>query len=336
MSETAVTVTTIHPPNSMMQAFADGCRAHGFQFVVTGDEQTPDGYRVSGSDYYDLAAQRRLPFAFARVCPTRSVARKNLAYLIALSKGAKRIIETDDDNSPYEEFWQDRSPDQDVPVIEGGGFVNAYRYFSETMVWPRGFPLEAIRSPRASPPWESLQRRKAHCPVHAGLADLDPDVDAIYRLTRDLPLSLRRDRRVALLEGSFCPFNSQNTTWHPESHPLMYLPSTCTFRVADIWRSFVVQRILWTNGWGVLHHEPTLFQDRSPHDLLRDFESEIPGYLHNAAICEALGALSLRRGQAHLLDNLRVAYEALVVRGHLVPLELERLEAWIEDVASLA
>ena len=110
---------------------------------------------------------------------------------------------------------------------------------------------------------------------------------------------------------------------------------THAFRVADIWRSFVVQRILWTNGWGVLHHEPTLFQERSPHDLLRDFESEVPGYLHNGAICEALGALPLKRGQVHLLDNLRIAYEALVVRGHLLPEELERLEAWIADIVAL-
>src|SRR5262249_15127650 len=158
------------------------------------------------------------------------------------------------------------------------------------------------------PSWESLETRETFCPVHAGLADLDPDVDAIYRLTRDLPVTFRRDRRLVLLSGTWFPFNSQNTTWYPEAQPLLYLPSTCTFRVADIWRSFVVQRILWTNGWGVLHHEPTLYQERSPHDLLRDFESEIPGYLNNGAICERLGALTLKEGREHLLDNLRTCY----------------------------
>ncbi|MHC4265647.1 MAG: STELLO glycosyltransferase family protein, partial [Planctomycetota bacterium] len=68
-------------------------------------------------------------------------------------------------------------------------------------------------------------------------ADDNPDVDAVYRLTQRLPLTFRKDRRLALGNGSKCPFNSQNTTWFPDAYPLLYLPAYCSFRMTDIWRS---------------------------------------------------------------------------------------------------
>ncbi|MBV5271274.1 MAG: DUF288 domain-containing protein, partial [Afipia sp.] len=79
----------------------------------------------------------------------------------------------------------------------------------------------------------------------------NPDVDAIYRLTLPLPQSFREEQPVALGRNVWCPFNSQNTTWWKEAAPLLYLPSFCSFRMTDIWRSFVAQRIAWENGWHI-------------------------------------------------------------------------------------
>jgi hypothetical protein len=62
--------------------------------------------------------------------------------------------------------------------------------------------------------------------------------------------------------------------------------------MTDIWRSFIAQRIAWTCGWNILYHEATMQQDRNQHDLLKDFEDEIPGYLHNARICRQLEDLT--------------------------------------------
>jgi hypothetical protein len=100
------------------------------------------------------------------------------------------------------------------------------------------------------------------------LADENPDVDAVYRMTSLLPRSFRSDRRVVLGAGVWSPFNSQNTTWWADAFPLMYLPEHCPFRMTDIWRSLVAQRIAWENGWNVLFHEPTVRQQRNEHDLL--------------------------------------------------------------------
>jgi hypothetical protein len=102
--------------------------------------------------------------------------------------------------------------------------------------------------------------------------------------------------------------------------------------MTDIWRSFVAQRIAWENGWAVLFHEPTVWQERNEHNLLRDFRDEVPGYLHNAAIAEALGGLDLRAGPAHLGENLLVCYEKLVALGLVGAEELGLLAAWVEDL----
>jgi hypothetical protein len=75
------------------------------------------------------------------------------------------------------------------------------------------------------------------------LADENPDVDAIYRLTLPLPIIFNKANNVALGNNSFCPFYSQNRTWFKEAFPLLYLSSHCSFRMTDIWRSFVAQRI---------------------------------------------------------------------------------------------
>src|SRR6185436_15069807 len=125
-------------------------------------------------------------------------------------------------------------------------------------------------------------------PIQQGLADENPDVDAVYRMTSSLPLSFNKRNPIVLDKNAWCPFNSQNTTWFKEAFPLLYLPSYCSFRMTDIWRSFVAQRIAWSCNWSILFHNATVRQERNEHSLIRDFEDEIPGYLNNARICKML------------------------------------------------
>ena len=170
-------------------------------------------------------------------------------------------------------------------------------------------------------------------PIWQGLADRNPDIDAIYRLTQPLPVHFdKTKRRIALAEGSICPFNSQNTTWFREAFPLMYLPSYCSFRMTDIWRSFVAQRIAWTCGWNVLFHEATVWQERNEHSILNDFKDEISGYCNNGEIMRRLTALNLREGTDAIPENLRHCYRELVDMQLIDGRELPLLEAWIEDI----
>jgi hypothetical protein len=332
-SRPALILTSISRPNAVLQALAAGAVEAGFDFIVIGDTKSPADFALEGCDFFSVERQLATRFEFARICPTRHYARKNIGYLLAIERGAPLIVETDDDNFPRAEFWQERAKELHVPVLENGGWTNVYRYFSDSNIWPRGLPLDELQSSPAD--YASLPLEKVSCPIQQGLADENPDVDAIYRLVLSLPQDFRSDRRIALGTGTWCPFNSQNTTWWPETYPLLYLPAHCSFRMTDIWRSFVAQRIAWENKWSILFHEPTVWQDRNDHYLMRDFADEVPGYLNNRAMGAALADLDLKPGVEYLGDNLRVCYRELVEKGWVGEAELELLDRWLEDLASL-
>jgi len=328
-----VVVTSIAGPNKALGDLALGCRERSYHFVVIGDQASPAEFHIEGCDFYSLDRQKQTGFKFALSCPTRHYARKNIGYLLAIRNGASIIVETDDDNIPSQQFWVERQRIQKAPVLEKSGWINIYRFFSDRNIWPRGFPLEQLQG--QIPPYESLNIAEIDCPIQQGLVDDNPDVDAVYRLILPLPQILRKDRRIALSEGSWCPFNSQNTAWWPDVFELLYLPSCCSFRMTDIWRGFIAQRIAWLNGWAILFHEPDMKQQRNVHNLLHDFNDEIPGYLHNSEIRQALESLPLEAGIEKIGDNLRVCYEKLIGMSLVGREESELLDAWLEDIKQL-
>ena len=329
----SVVVTSISAPNGVLRELATGARRHGSRFYVIGDVPSPRDFSIEGCDFYDLDRQRKTGLRFAELCPTRSYARKNIGYLLAMQDGADRIIETDDDNYPRSSFWQWRERERKVPVVKQPGWVNVYAFFSDANVWPRGLPLDEVLS--KAPKLNDLDIETVDAPIQQGLADENPDVDAIYRLILPLPLQFKPDIQVALGAGVWCPFNSQNTLWWQEAYPLLYLPAYCSIRMTDIWRGFVAQRIAWENGWNLVFESPTVWQDRNDHNLMRDFSDEVPGYLHNRAICEGLEKLNLKPGAEAMGDNLRACYEFLVRDSFVGKNELALLDGWLADIQAI-
>ncbi len=324
-----IALTTINPPTRAVQDIARDAPRLGAHFVIAGDQKSPKNFDQPGALYLDLDAQRASGFKYAKIAPPRHYARKNLAYLVLIHAGATIIIETDDDNLPTDGFWAGRDAFAVARVATGEGWMNVYSYFANNHVWPRGFPLEFVNAPPAA--WESLAVKSVFCPIQQGLADANPDVDAIYRLILPLPVYFRRAEPLALL-GPWCPFNSQNTTWWRVAFPLLYLPYYCSFRMTDIWRSFVAQRILYLNGWSVLFHQATVIQERNDHNLLKDFEEEIPGYLANSRIKEELSAIDLPAGEANIPSAMRKCYERLAALKIVGEQELGLLDAWLDDI----
>lgn len=332
-AETAIVVTSINRPNAVMEELARGALDAGMSFIVIGDTKSPLDFHLDGSVFYDVDAQRASGFALAVACPTRHYSRKNIGYLQAIRDGANLIIETDDDNHPRPAFFSRRNRRVISARVSQRGWANVYSYFTASLIWPRGLPLDAIHN--RLPAYEDLALIEHDCPIQQGLADENPDVDAIYRLVLPLPQCFRNDRRVALARGVLCPFNSQNTSWWRDAFSLLFLPSHCSFRMTDIWRSLVAQRIGWENEWAVLFHGPTVWQERNKHDLMRDFNDEIPGYTHNRRIADALDALRLAPGRDNIPDNLHRCYRALIALGVIASDEIGLLEAWLGDLTKL-
>ena len=329
----ALVVTSISAPNRVLRELATQSMARGLNFFLIGDLPSPPDFSLPGCRFYNLQQQEATGFELAKLLPTRHYARKNIGYLLAMRTRPAVLLETDDDNMPLPEFWAPRALSQRAPGLSGTGWSNVYRYFSEIEIWPRGLPLDAIRDPAGMPAFESLEDADVVCPIQQGLADGNPDVDAVHRLVfpyRDV--TFRRDRKLALGPGTWCPFNSQNTAWFPDAFPLLYLPSNCSFRMTDIWRSFVAQRIAWENGWSVLFRGADVFQERNEHDLMRDFADEVPGYLHNRKIGDALERLNLAAGAQNIGDNLVRCYEAMIAIGVVGAGESALVQAWVKDV----
>jgi hypothetical protein len=335
-NNTALVITSIAGPESkILMTYAKECGQRGIPFIVIGDSKSPDNFQLDNCDFWSLDRQKTLEFNLAPILPIGHYARKNLGYLTALKTGARTIVETDDDNYPLPDFWSvlERSRKVHAYDIKNQGWVNVYRYFSDEMIWPRGFPLEKIQEKAKD--LSHFANEEVTCPIQQGLADENPDVDALYRLTYPLPIQFNKGLKLALGQNAWSPFNSQNTFWFREAMPLMYLPSYCNFRMTDIWRSFIAQRIAWENEWSVLYHQSTVWQERNDHSLLKDFEDEIPGYLNNQKIIDVLMGLKLVAGENAVCDNLIKCYDAMIDNGWVQAEEASLVRAWVEDISNV-
>ncbi len=105
--------------------------------------------------------------------------------------------------------------------------------------------------------------------------------------------------------------------------------------MTDIWRSFVAQRCLWELGHGLAFHPPEVVQERNAHDLMKDFEQEVPGYVQNEQITSTLESLSLRSGREEAAANVLRCYEKLVEKKLFSARELPLIKAWVADLELL-
>ncbi|MBU3682906.1 MAG: DUF288 domain-containing protein [Phycisphaerales bacterium] len=325
-SSTSIVITTIHHPTDAVRAFA---ALPGHRLVVVGDRKSPPGWACAGAEYLSVDDQLSRHGTFARLLPFNHYGRKMLGYVQAIEAGADVIVDTDDDNIPKEDW---RFPPFDGTFDEvnaGQEYFNAYTLFTDQHIWPRGLPLDRILRP--SP---AIATSPAACRVGVwqGLADEDPDVDAIYRLVVGEPCTFRERAPVVLAHGTLCPWNSQNTAIRRELFPLLYLPVTVTFRFTDILRSLVAQPIMAAAGFKLGFMHATVVQRRNPHDPMADFESEVPMYRH----CRA--AVELTRARVSpdrsVSDNLVTAYGALAEAGIVEQKELGIVEAWLDALCA--
>jgi hypothetical protein len=299
--------------------------------LVCGDRKGPQDYALKGAELFTLDRQLNLPLALPKLLPVNHYSRKNVGYLVAISRGAHCIYETDDDNRPNA-AWKLRNRMIRAKVIRGPRWCNVYRRFSDALIWPRGFPLQEIRNSGLGKKRRSEREMEIVSPIQQGLADSSPDVDAVWRLVLDQPINFVPANSVALQPGVWCPFNSQSTWWWPDAYPLMYLPSFCSFRMTDIWRSFIAQRCLWEMGGMISFHSSEVIQLRNPHNLLRDFVDEVSGYSRNDELVKLLEDQTLERGPDAVPRNLVRCYEALVKNGFFPAKEMKLVRAWVKDL----
>lgn len=324
-----IVITTIFPATEAIRLFS---KLTQHNLIVVGDKKTPSDWFCDGVDYISATQQQTLRYALARQLPYNHYCRKMIGYLRAIEQGAEVIIDTDDDNFPKENWHFPNMTGQFETITEEQGFINVYQLFTKQKIWPRGLPVSLINKQ-----FDFTDKISTiHCSIGIwqGLADGDPDVDAIYRLTNNQHCVFDDRPPIVLSKGTLCPFNSQNTLFKKELFTLLYLPTSVTFRFTDILRGLVAQPIMWTKNLRLGFSGATVTQHRNTHDLSADFESEIPMYLLTEKVVSIVSD-SIDQS-ANIADNLYNAYHALAKEHVVESRELETLSAWLNDIQALA
>ncbi len=329
-----IVITTINAPTSAILKYAK----YDCTVIIVGDTKTPHKkYQylecLGNIVYLGPKEQEKIFPILSDLIPKNHYARKNLGYLYAMINNFDIIYETDDDNIPILRYLDIPTKDG-AEVIVSPSIPNIYSLYTTLHIWPRGYPLNLIKE---SPEIVTESPTETDLPVFVwqSLAEGDPDVDAIYRLTSpdygnvEQYFNRNLQKKYILNKGIQSPMNSQNTTWiNKLAFPFMYIPSTVSFRYCDILRSFVLQRCIWKIGGHLGFTGPTVYQKRNDHNLLNDFESEIPVYQNFDKVNNFIEKTELRGDYMDLYFIYQTFY-----RGGMISIkELEIVNRWIEIV----
>jgi len=329
MHNKVVVITSVNGVTEAVRRFAE---VDGWHVVLVGDRKSPplDKHPHPNITYLSVEYQKKLGFRLCAHCPFDHYSRKNIGYIYAMKNAAEFIADADDDNVPYENWGKVVAYEPwSMPVVTSPKLVNIYRLFTDEFIWPRGFPLAAVRDRTAVQSSQSLRQEVG---IWQGLADVDPDVDAIYRLVIAGTIRFEQRGPVALEEGVYCPFNSQNTIWTRKAFPYLYLPAFVKFRFTDILRGYVAQRGIWPMGLRLAFTSATVFQSRNAHNLISDFVDEIPCYTQTEGLIDLLDKAALSGNPD---DDLHTLYEMLFRNGIVNAEELEVVNAWLCDIDQL-
>jgi hypothetical protein len=319
-----IVLTTIAAPTEAVRRFA---AIEGWSMVAVGDKKTPNNWRHPDVVFISRDEQETLSYQTVRYLPDNHYSRKTIGYLWAIEHGAHLIADVDDDNIPYPTWGTDVDDRPTEMITNGGpgGFVNIYRPFTGDTVWPRGLPLDEVRSAAGE------VRASVEAPpvaIWQGLADEDPDVDAIYRLTVGGSVTFMARRPLFVRPRTWAQVNSQNTIWHRKAFQGLLLPTTVTFRYTDILRGYIAQALLWRKGHCLGICGPTVRQLRNVHSYMADFQDELPMYLSVRRVISILEKLS----EAVTIVDV---YRELLIHNIVEDRDIRLAEAWVADLLTL-
>ncbi|XP_059176757.1 uncharacterized protein LOC131956380 [Physella acuta] len=176
--------------------------------------------------------------------------------------------------------------------------------------------------------------------IQQGLVNGDPDMDAIFRLSRkpeSTILNVTFDPLappVILPEGVFSPFNSQNTLFHHAAFWALFIPTTTTFRVCDIWRGYWAQRLMWEVGGRLAFFPANAFQERNSHSYLEDAGQEKDMYFHTEELLLFLRNWSCEESFSFFQCVLKLTSD-MSERNFWKHDDVKMVKLWLQDLQSI-
>ena len=325
-------VTTVNEPSPAVQRVHE---SDEWCLVVVGDAKTPlvSWKNIANSKtcttVLDLGLQKRYFPRIAALIPENHFGRKNIGYLYALRQSAKMIWDFDDDNDglpPLVDFTAPIAASK-PRIVDPSGALNPYPYFgsTESRVWPRGLPLQRIHATNTKRVlYDVTEISISNVGVVQYLANHDPDVDAVFRLTRtgqfNWKATAETHRPWLLPAGRYAPFNAQASLWcSPATFRNMLLPITVHGRASDIWRSYIAER-MFPRQMRVLYAPPVVVQTRNDHDNIKDMDAEHALYHQSEQLVNFLAR--------NRFPSSLALTKALYERGYLGAGDIALRQAW--------
>lgn len=324
-----VVITSINHPTKAVKKLA---ALPDWHIVMVGDKKTPTDWHLDNCDYLSPEKQLELGFAITELLPWNHYSRKNIGYLYAIKNGATIIYDTDDDNILIQNSINYLDDAQETLIYDTQNMVvNTYAHFGQASIWPRGYPLDKVQDKQSV----TIKTATTHPYIQQGLADLDPDVDAIYRLTQGVGNVIfnQHAKPITLPQGTFCPFNTQITIIHQQAFWALLIPITTKFRVCDIWRGYWAQRLLWDIGGNLCYMPPSVIQERNEHNLMHDFIDEIDLYTKAGPLVQFLK--EWKSTQSNFFDRIIELTDAMAANDFYGQKESALVRAWLQDLQNI-
>jgi len=325
-------ITTINPNSKILRENLKKFIKLGYTSYVPLDRKVSGVFDEPFLNYRDEPQSE-----FERMLGFDTYARKNIGYIRASNHGADFIVETDDDNlllediTPYTSLLENEAThptvhNGDTTVSVANLFDKIYDTNSNENIWARGLPIDCINNKDFS-----VRMTPQKIGVIQFLVQNHPDVDAIVRLVKgeDHSVCIKKSFESLAIKDVVHPFNSQGTLWPKKNFPLMYLPSTCNFRMTDIWRGYIAQQILFKRNEGVLFSHPLFKQDRNFHVISEDFYDEHSGYIQSKNVIKIADKFS----NSDAKESLLKIYTKLGEKGIVdLKVELKLLTAFLNEI----
>ena len=272
-----IATTTINPPTKALKLFA---KNKNCKLIVALDKKSKR-FNLKNSVVLSTKYQEKKWPKLSKLIGWNCIQRRNFAILEAYNRGAEVIALIDDDNIPYNNWFKNIYVDKKInckEILTNKKIFDPVGYTNHSNLWHRGLPLELVNNRKYKIGKKNLIRPD----IQANFWNGDPDIDAVCRMIFKPECNFKKSL-FPFFSKKISPFNSQNTLI---SRKVVrdYFLFPHIGRMDDIWASFYVT----SKNYKVIYNEPTVYQQRNVHNLIKDFKDEYIGYTNSLNLVENL------------------------------------------------
>ena len=272
-----IATTTINRPTKALKLFA---KNKNCKLIVSLDKKSKD-FELKNSIVLSTKYQEKKWPRLSKLVGWNCIQRRNFAILEAYERGAEKIALIDDDNIPYNNWFKNIFLNKQIKCNEiktNKKIFDPVGYTNHSILWHRGLPLELVNNRK----YKKGKKQLIKPDIQANFWNGDPDIDAVCRMIFKPECNFKKNL-FPFFSKKISPFNSQNTLITRKVIKDYFLFPHIG-RMDDIWASFYVT----SKKYRVLYNEPTVYQQRNVHNLIKDFKDEYIGYVNSLKLVESL------------------------------------------------